>query len=404
MQNTKRRICLSTFLNSGYARQMLKGIGDALLRHDDWEIIYLSAQELAKDAGKAFDGYICDIWSEGIARRLYATGKPVVNTFVKKCGMRFPTVGPDQNSSIALGIEHFAERRFENLAFCGYAGVGFSELQRDAFLRQTADRAFTTFVYPSSRRKNQMGEVVTAMPVGQFEDVREVEAWIKTLPSPIAIICCNDLRAHDVLRTCQKLGRIIPDDVAILGADDDPVLCLISTPQLSSVIPNAYGIGVSAVDLLAELIDGTTSRDPQFRQTPASGLVSRKSTRNFKIEPKWLADAIAFIHSNATRGISAADVVTACGFSHTFVQKAFREKLGSSIQKEIAHVRLAEAQRLVERGGLSMSEIARRCGFSSLEYFSNRYAAAFGHSPGKAVSSGAQPTKEPQRIDNQNFV
>lgn len=384
------RICLSTFLNSGYARQMLKGIGDAFSEHDDWELVYLSTQELAKDAGKGFDGYICDIRSDKVAQRLLTAGKPVVNTAIKKSGLRFPTIGPDQSAGIALGIEHFRQRNFTNLAFCGYAGVGFSEFQRIEFIRQTQNESFNTFVYSSARRMNQMDEIIKAMPIGQFEDSDEVEAWIKALPNPVAIICCNDIRAHDVLKTCQNLGRVIPDDVAILGNDDDPVLCLISTPQLSSIIPNSYGIGKSAVTLLDELISGTTSRTPQYRPTPPSGLVSRRSTQNFQIEPKWLADAIAFIHKNAVRGISASDVVASCGFSHTFVQKAFHDKLGSSIQKEIASVRLSKARQLVLHNELTITEIARRSGFSSLEYFCNCYSAAFGHSPGKERPSNLQ--------------
>jgi len=172
----------------------------------------------------------------------------------------------------------------------------------------------------------------------------------------------------------------MPAQVAILGVDNDMVIDYLSQPQLSSIDPDAHGVGHAAVALLAAQFQGR--RTPKrVELIPPKRLVSRGSTEVFPVQPEWLAEALAFIHRNATHGISAADVVRYVGYSHTFVQRAFRERLDSTIQHEIARTRLIEANRLLSLGELKVGEIVKRCGFSSFQYFCNCYTSAFGHSP-----------------------
>ena len=181
---------------------------------------------------------------------------------------------------------------------------------------------------------------------------------------------------------CKSLGLAIPDDIAILGVDDDPVYCMFSTPRLSSIDPDATAIGRTAFLTLLQMM--TTARKassaPQLT-IPPRGIVERESTNIYPNAPRWFADAVSFIHRNAVKGISASDVFKHIGFSRTLVEQVFRKNSSSSVQKMIAKTRLNEAKRLLDTTSLPVKEVASLSGFSTLEYLSRAFAAETGLSP-----------------------
>ena len=124
----------------------------------------------------------------------------------------------------------------------------------------------------------------------------------------------------------------------------------------------------------------TTTKPPRI-VVPPRGIVERESTNAYPHAPPWFADALAFIRENVSNGISASDVFRHVGFSRTLVERAFRECLSSSVQKQIAETRIAEAKRLLETTSRPIKEIAALSGFSTLEYLSRAFAAATGVSP-----------------------
>lgn len=221
--------------------------------------------------------------------------------------------------------------------------------------------------------------------VRSASDDTHLATWLRALPKPVGVFCCNDERASGLAEVCRKIGLAVPAQVAILGVDNDLVIDYLSHSQLTSVDPDAQGVGRTAVKMLAAQFDNRQSRTTRHVElVPPKRLVARGSTEVFPVQPEWLAQALVFIHRNATQGISAADVVRHVGYSHTFVQRAFREKLGSTIQREIARTRLLEADRLISLGELKASEIAKLCGYASFQYFCNCYTSVFGHSPSRS--------------------
>ena len=184
------------------------------------------------------------------------------------------------------------------------------------------------------------------------------------------------------MRACRAAGRRIPDEIAVLGVDDDPIFCNFTDPRLSSVDPDAAAVGRAALLALREDILGRRRvKSPAPRFVRPRGLTVRESTDVFHYEPKWLGDALGFIHRNIAANLSAEDVFRHVGKSHTLVDRAFRTALGTSVQKEIMRARLDEARRLLASTALPMADVARLAGFARVQYFCNSFAAEMGCTP-----------------------
>ena len=388
MKTSVKHICISTFLRCEYGRQLLIGLGDEQIEQRNWVLHFLDCDELTPARLQNFDGYIGDIRTPKLAIQLSRLKIPVVDLMhIQDFPYVFPSVRTDHNVIGKLAAEHFLGHRHERFAFCGFRGIAFSDFRREAFCAHIAAAGFTVLIYTPKKQERQVREVITDDPAVPASDLRALRAWVRSLPKPIAVFCCNDDRAQNILSICRQLDISVPDDVAILGVDNDPLSCLLSNPQISSIDPNAREAGRQAIRLLAQQFERKTLDDSErIRMIAPTGIKPRASTESYPVEPKWLSDALSFISRNATRGISAADVFTHLGYSHTLVQRTFKKALNTTVQREIAAVRLAEARRLLKTGNLLMSEVAKLSGFASTEYFYQCYTAAFGAPPSRRSS------------------
>jgi LacI family transcriptional regulator len=205
--------------------------------------------------------------------------------------------------------------------------------------------------------------------------------YIKKVPKPIAVFCSNDLRAHQLISVCHELKIKVPEEVSILGVDNDEMLCAFSSPSISSINPNGHGIGYKAAQTLSAMMDGEKV-NPVISIQP-SQLVSRSSSEVFSLDalPSWMSDALVFINANISKCLSASDVYNHVKRSHTIIDNAFREKLNTSVSKEIQLSRLREAHRLVTTTKLPFSTVSKLSGFASVQYFTRSFTAAYGKSP-----------------------
>jgi len=236
---------------------------------------------------------------------------------------------------------------------------------------------------PPLRRQNKFGrEFLRGDSVKSPPDKEDLAKWITRLPKPVGVFCCDDLRASHLAAICRGLGFSIPSDVAILGVDNDSIYCMFSTPRLSSIDPDATTIGRVAAETLSKMLeDESAARNPPAAVVPPRGIIARESTNTYPNAPRWFTDAVSFIRDNATKGISASDVFRHVGFSRTLVERAFRDNISSSVQRQIAEMRIEKAKELLVSTSLPVKDIATMSGFSSLEYLSRAFAAATRLSP-----------------------
>ena len=226
---------------------------------------------------------------------------------------------------------------------------------------------------------------------------KRLAKWIASLPKPIGVFCAHDMRAWQLCEICKQLGIKVPDEVAILGVDNAELVCQFTSPGISSIDQNAVGIGYAAAHTLQQMMAEPGSVPASAKVKPVA-LFERGSTATYPLEPRWLSDALVFIRSHISAHISAQDVYRHVGKSHTLVNRVFREKLGTTVQREISRTRLTEAKRLVTSTTMPLMEVAKKCGFSSLQYFSSSFQRAFGEWPSASTTRCKSIRKNEMRV------
>ena len=332
----------------------------------------------------SFDGFIARVMNDDIARRLAATKKPVVDTYYEKPRRGFAIVKTNHARLGSLAAGHFLERRFTKFGFCGFSGGRFSDYSRQAFRRALSARGHGCHCYepPAQARYDFDSSVLINERLDRAPDAKALMRWVKSLPRPIAVFCPNDLRAWQLLQVCRDCGIDVPHEVAILGLDNDMLVCGFSKPTISSIDPNTMEIGRMAIRTLVEIIGNPAlARKPIVRQVEPSGIVERASTSVYPINPPWLSDALVFIKRHVQDRLTASEVYAHLNRSHTAVDAAFRRVLGRTVQQTIASSRIETACQLLRTSDLPVMRIAEKCGFASQEYFSRSFSEANGMPP-----------------------
>ena len=331
-----------------------------------------------------YDAFVVRVLDDKMEQILRRTHKPVVDVFYGKVRQGFGVADLDNMAIGNLAAEHFISRGFREFAYCGYDGINFSDVRRTTFARAVEQAGCSCHVFELRKRdSNYFNENVVkgeryAPPASE---ARAMRSWLQKLPKPVAIFCSHDLRAHQVLTLCKNAGIVVPNEVAILGVDDDAILCGFTTPTISSIDPNGFETGREAVRIAREMLRSQKARSvPPCSLVKPLRLIVRGSSETYPIDPPWLSDALVYINRNAASGITAADVFAHLGLSHTTVGRAFRRVLGKSVQDVLAKTRLEDACRLLE-AGVSVTEASKKSGFASAQYFCRAFASAFGKSP-----------------------
>ena len=348
------------------------------------ELRFLRPKDLSRRFLAEFDGFIARVTDETLADRLGSTGKPVVDVYYQRPHDGFTIVKTRHESVGHLAAQHFLDRRFRNFAYSPYGGGRTSLYCRLAYTRWLKNAGHTVDVYEGSPEPNYAFDhkVIIDEDLSPPPDGRKLVRWLRKLPKPVAVFCPSDLCAWQLIGLCHDAGLRVPQDVAVLGLDNDLLLCGSARPMLSSIDPNTREIGRVAIEeLVCEVREGRPVT-PRILQVEPTGVVTRASTEIYPLNPPWLSDALVYIQRNARNGISAQDIFAQLGKSHTAVSRAFRQVLDTTVQNEIARTRLAEAQRLLKTTALSVTEIAKRTGFASTTYFLQSFAARHHVSPG----------------------
>jgi len=376
-----RKIGILIERQRAYGRQLCEGIVRFAQSHGDWALGMLEWDDLQNPALLSdYDGFIARILNDQIAEVLSRTGKPVVDVFVSR--KRAGVSSSDQHARriAQLAVRHFVEHKFTRFAFFGHEGKRYSDLRRDAFVHCLALNHFNCDVYrpPKSALKAFDDIVIRKERYQTGAERKSIARWLSKLEKPIAVFCSHDLRAYQLCTICRDEGIRVPSEVAILGVDNDALICNFTEPTLSSIDPNADGIGFAAAEALENLLTGHA---PQSISTRPSALVERGSTQTYPIDPPWLSDALVFIRGGVVKRLTASDVYRHVSKSHTQVNRAFHEVLHTTVTGEIAASRINEAKRLLRDTLLPLPEIARRSGFASVQYFSNAFRATVGKTP-----------------------
>ncbi len=189
-----------------------------------------------------------------------------------------------------------------------------------------------------------------------------VRRWAQSLSTPVAVLCCNDRLAYDFLRECQRAGVAVPDDLAVLGVDDDELVNTLVSPSLSSITLPTNRIGFEAAKLLQHLMDGGEA-PPEPTLFPPVGVVTRQSTGITAVDDRDVAAAIMFIRDHVADALGVEDIAAAVGTSRRSLERRFRVALGRTVLGQMRQRRVERAKELLATTELAMPAIARASGF-----------------------------------------
>ena len=386
-------IAVQVETNRAHGRSMLEGIADYALAHTDWRLESVEPKSLTDSANlKRFDGFIVRVMDNATAKALMKSGKPVIDTYGRMDSGSIPFIRLDDKAIAEIAAECFLEHNFKRFAFCGFPGLRFSEARGAAFREVVEKSGGVCEVYDGHPGKLKE-TFVRNERMDSCSDVAVLRKWAKSLPRPIAVFCCNDMRAFHFLKACADVGIDVPKEVAVLGVDNDKVLCTFSNPPLSSIDTDSFSLGKTAARLLDGMLRGRGTPPASTLHKPRS-VTERTSTESYPTETPWMSDALVYIRRHISEGISANDVIAHLGYSHTTVGKVFRKELGTSVQQEIIRCRRESACRLLKDTNMTAAQIADECGYPSPQYFAHMFAEHFGTTPEKWRRLNTMPQKE----------
>ena len=375
-----RKVAVILQLWQNFDRGILQGIAGFVQEHRNWSVFVEEVEHQRIPDFKTWDGdgLIVNFDNRHVVRALRGIRKPVVAVggglgWHDPAG-KVPYIATGNHEIGRMAADHLLDRGFRQFGFCGYPRTRTNQWateRLEGFQQALARAGHSARVF--------RGRHTTAVHWDEVQ--RDISAWLAALPKPIGIMGCYDYRARHVLEACASLGLRVPEDVAVVGVDND-IICDLANPPLSSIEQGRYNIGRTAAATLAKLMEG--KKVVPLRQIiPPVGLIARQSTDILCVEDAGLARAIGLIRDQACHGLQAAHVAELAGVSRNTLDKRFKESLGRTVDTEIRRVRLERASELLARSDLPLRLVAKESGFGSEQYLSAVFATATGCRPGE---------------------
>lgn len=376
------RVAVLVEASRSYGRDLLQGIAEYVRVHGSWSIS-LDDRGLREPPGWlkdwCGDGIIARVESAQLGRALLARQVPLVDVRGAWLDLGIPLIETDDEAVMRLAIQHFRERGFRQFAFCGFAGANYSEKRQRYFTDQLARLGFCTGVYrPPTRPRATTWESERQ----SLSHRDHLARWLRKLLKPVALMACNDIRGQQVLDACREAGIAVPDEIAVIGVDNDELLCNLADPPLSSVAPNARRIGYEAAALLERLMASRPAPKETIFVQPL-GVATRRSTDVLAVEDRDVAGAVRFIRENAYKGIKVADVLAEVPLSRSVLERRFLQLLGRTPKAEILRVQLERVKQLLAETDYSLARVAAMTGFVHPEYLSVVFRNKMGQTPGQ---------------------
>ncbi len=259
-----------------------------------------------------------------------------------------------------LAAEHLLERGFRRFGYYGLkGGVWYSQQREAGFIQPISAAGHTCSVHEVLTSRNARGALASGH--------EELQAWLKSLKPPVGVLACSDARAGMLIEACRRVGLRVPDDVAVIGVDNDQLACEFSDPTLTSISRNGPKAGWEAAALLDRMLRGEKPPADPILIAP-DGLVKRKSTDVLAIEDTRIAEAVRYIRQNADKLIGVESVLEHVPMSRRWLEHGFKEFVGRTPYEYISSVRVERAKKLLlDPSHKKLGQVASECGFPDVK-------------------------------------
>lgn len=369
-----RHVALLVETSNAYARGLLRGVHEYVLARPEWSIYLVEHSRLDTDfswlEGWRGDGVLARIENQETARFIRRLGLPTVDLSAARLVPELPGAETDDALIAQWAVEHFTERGIKHFAFCGDPRYGWSVKRAAGFLEHTRAAGSPAHEYALRPRATRAA------------DRARLVRWLSELPKPVGVLACYDIAGQEVLEACKIAELAVPDEVAVLGVDNDELLGTLSSPALSSIEPDTRRTGFLAAQLLDQLMHGETVA-PGLRLIPPVRLVARQSSDLFSVEDELVGRALRIIRDHADQPVTVEEVLREVGLSRRALDLRFVHHLGRSVHAEIIRVRMERVADLLVTTDWTLHRIADRLGFRHAEYMGAVFKRHTGRSPGR---------------------
>lgn len=375
-------LLIETSLASG--RDILRGVARYVREHEPWSLFH-EPHALEESVPRWIrrwkgDGIIARVQNRRMAKELAASGIPVVDVLGVVPGLPFPLVHVDNAAIARMAAEHLLERGFRQFAFFGIKGENWSE-QRYAALCATVarfQRQVPIYRLPrdsSGRRSWERAE-------------NKLARWVAGLPKPIGVLVCSDQRGPQFLEACRRASMSVPDEIAVIGVDNDEPLCEVCLPPLSSIEASHREVGYQAAARLDGILRGLSASTGPVLVKPHQA-ITRLSTDVLAVGDPAIASALRLIREQAHSSVRVDAIAHQVGLSRSVLQRRFREKIRRSVHQELLTTRIKRARELLVETDLSLAVVAERAGFKHQEYMGAVFRARVNKTPAQVREEAA---------------
>lgn len=380
MSGKRYRITLLFNANKAYDRQIIEGVGEYLQASQcNWDIFIEEDFRCRIDNLKDWsgDGVIADFDNPDIEKRLTDVDMPIIAVGGSYHNPQdYPArhyIATDNEALIRAAFLHLKEKGLNRFAFYG--------IQPNIYQRWAAEReyAFQKIV----QEEGYQGLIyhgLTTEPDNWVYAQNRLADWLQTLSPHTGIIAVTDARARHILQACEHLNIHVPEQLCVIGIDNEELTRYLSRVALSSVAQGSRQMGYQAAKLLHQLLD-QKNLPLQRILVPASKVIERRSTDYRSLHDPAVIQAMHFIRHYACNGIKAEQVLDAVGISRSNLEKRFKEEVGQTIHGVIHEEKLSRARHLLSDSTLVISEISQICGYPSLQYFYSVFKKEYGITP-----------------------
>lgn len=367
-----QKVVVAVTLSNASWRDFLTGFFEYAKRNNHWDIRVVQSTDELERTIQGCQGVVTGIKPNRRTQALIAKyDTPIISVGAEwKLDRRICSFSFIRNDNEDIGC--FCAHHFKSLGNFASAGFVPSDIGND-WSAAREKGFFETFGHVNKSTFRPVAEA------GSDNDIAALAHWLTSLPKPAAVMAAWDMRAIHVLSACYMARLKVPGQIAVIGVDNDPLLCDFATPPLTSIAPDHALEGRLAGQTIDRMMRraGNMVVSRHILNT-AKKMVERESTKPISPVATLIARALAFIDARASENIKVADVVSALGVSRSLIDTRFREFQGETVAKAISGRRLAEVKRLLAGTNLSIRAITAKCGFANPNHLKNLFKRQYG--------------------------
>jgi LacI family transcriptional regulator len=370
--NKTLKILLLIDFSEEYGRALLRGITRYSQVHGPWTFCKMPSfvrekygiegiLKFAREWGA--DGIVAQLYNTQEIQKLIDSGIHIIAQDFKERFTEIPNITSDYQKTGAMAAEYYLSKGYQSFAFYGFKEFVWSRERALGYSTRIKDAGYVVHQFHNTQHKKHQLWYYSQSPLSE---------WLMNLPKPVALFSCDDNQASHIAEACKISGIRVPDDVAILGVDNDEMVCNMSNPPTSSIVLDTENAGYKVAKLIEAMILKTDGPYEDI-YVEATTIISRQSTDIFAVNDPDVLKALQYIRKSVSGKLQVADVVKKIALSRRALEKRFVTIIGRSIYQEILFRKMERAAQLILQTRYNMNEIAYQCGFEDDKNFSRMF-------------------------------